>query len=401
MRALNGRLIWSCIATLTVVAACARAPAAPHPAPQGLIGVAAPTEAPAPDTATPTPTATPTITPTPTVTPTPTDGPPLGELGARLDAYVARQVEALRFRGAVLVARQGEVLLSKGYGRASEQNDAPNTAKTRFRLASVTKQFTAASIMLLEARGKLRLEDAVCTYLQPCPESWQGITIYNLLTHTSGLPNYTDFGGYERTQMQPATPEQLLARFSGMGLAFLPGRAYAYGNSGYVVLGLVIERVSGQSYADFLRDNFLAPLEMHDTGVDLNDGFGIGEAIGYQEIGREAPPLDPTTLYAAGGLYSTVEDLYRWDQALYTDEPLPAAQREEMFSAFRNNYGCGWKVAQVAGRRKIWHPGLMDGFATYFARYPDDRVTVIVLSNLALADVEGISNELARIVFRG
>jgi CubicO group peptidase (beta-lactamase class C family) len=303
------------------------------------------------------------------------------------------------FHGAILVARDGQVIISQGYGMADAERGTPNTPRTRFRLASLTKQFTAAAIMILQARGKLSVQNQICAYLADCPDGWRGITIQHLLTHTSGIPNYTDFAGYEASQMQPATPEQLIARFRDEPLMFAPGTSYSYENSDYVLLGRIIEQVSGQPYADFLRDAIFAPLHMSASGVDSGLGDTPDHAVGYSGFAGKAPPLDASTLFSAGALYSTVEDMYRWDQALYTDALLPQALRSQMFTPFLNGYAYGWKVAQPDGRLQLSHPGLIDGFATFVARYPDDRVTVIVLSNMDTSDVVGIGNHLATLVF--
>jgi CubicO group peptidase (beta-lactamase class C family) len=234
-----------------------------------------------------------------------------------------------------------------------------------------------------------------------CPDAWHDITIQHLLTHTSGLPNYTDLMSYESSQMQPATPDELIARFRNEPLLYPPGTTYFYENSDYVVLGRIIEQVSGQSYADFLHDAIFAPLQMRDSGVAAGLGNDPGYAVGYSSVGAPAPPLDPSTLFSAGSIYSTVEDMYRWDQALYTDALLPAALRSQMFTPFLRDYAFGWKVDRPGDRLRISHPGLIDGFATYIARYPDDQVTVIVLGNLDSADAVGIGDYLASLVFGG
>jgi CubicO group peptidase (beta-lactamase class C family) len=218
-----------------------------------------------------------------------------------------------------------------------------------------------------------------------------------LLTHTAGLPNYTDFVEYEAGKLLPATPEQLVALFRDQPLEFAPGTGYHYGNSDYVLLGVIVERVSRQPYADFVRENIFAPLKMSDSGF-ASDGDGEW-AQGYQSFSAPAPALDPSTLYSAGGLFSTVEDLYRWDQALYTDQLLPMSLRDIMFKPSAQEYGYGWKISRPGGRLQIGHAGLMDGFASYMARYPDDRVTIIVLSNMDSADPPGISAYLATLVF--
>jgi CubicO group peptidase (beta-lactamase class C family) len=367
------------------------APAVAHAAPAATQRPATRPRAPA--------AATPTALPTPTILPAATQ--PAELLGRAIDSYLGDLVDAQLFQGAVLVARGGQVVLDKGYGLADGARGVPNTARTRFRLASMTKQFTATAIMILQARGKLNVTDSICAYLDDCPDAWRPITIHHLLTHTSGLPNYTDFAAYEETQAQPTTPSELLGRFRDLPLLFAPGTEYLYENSDYVVLGVIVERAAGQAYADFLRDAIFGPLGMRDSGVALGAGPALGEAAGYRAAGEPAPALDPSTLFAAGSLYSTVEDLYRWDQALYTTRVLPQPLLDTMWTPYANSYGYGWRIESAFGHRRIDHPGLIDGFETLIARYPDDRVTIIVLSNMSAGDVNGIGDYIASLVFGG
>jgi CubicO group peptidase (beta-lactamase class C family) len=263
----------------------------------------------------------------------------------------------------------------------------------------MTKQFTAMAIMLLRARGQLHLDDTICTYLADCPPAWRAITIEHLLTHTSGLPNYTDLATFDANQMHPATPDELVARFRNLPLLFPPGTGYMYENSDYVLLGLIIERITGRSYAEVLHDTIFVPLHMDDTGADQHSGAGADWAVGYRIMNEPAPVVEPSNLFAAGELYSTSQDLYRWDQALYTNQLLPQSQLLEMWTPVAGDYGYGWKIDAVVGHRKIGHTGLMDGFASAIARYPDDHMTVIVLCNMSGADVEGISDYIATLVF--
>ena len=353
----------------------------------------------------PTASAQPTVTPVlPTTTAAPISGALVqqpDQVQAALDGYLNEIVSAGWFQGAVLVAYDGRVILSQGYGMADAARNIPNTPQTRFRLASVTKQFTAMAIMILQAHGKLDIHQSVCTYLADCPEVWRPITVHHLLTHTSGLANYTDFESYEPTQMLPTTPDELLSRFRNEPLLFEPGTQYMYENSDYVLLGAIIERVSGQPYADFMREAIFEPLGMRDSGVDQNSGTIVGGAQGYLSSGEPAPFLDASTLFSAGSLYSTAEDMYRWDQALYTTVLLPQPLLDQIWTPYMNNYGYGWQIANLYGHREISHPGLIDGFATSIARFPDERVTIIVLSNMSSADTTSISNYLASLVFGG
>ncbi|MCG8353432.1 MAG: beta-lactamase family protein [Chloroflexales bacterium] len=346
------------------------------------------TTAPSP-TMSPSPTSSP-FPPTPTFTP--------DSVVASIDTHLQELTDLNLFSGSVLVAQSGTVLLNKGYGLANYEHALPNTHLTRFRLASLTKSFTALAILLLQDQGALAVQDSVCAYLPDCRAAWQPITIHHLLTHTSGIPNYTDFAGFANIEMSPATPAQLIALFDDFPLEFAPGSAYRYGNSGYVLLGAIIENVTGQSYADFLHEAIFAPLRMNNTGFAASTP-GSHEAAGYANVGAPAKPLDPSTLFAAGGLYSTVEDLYLWDQALYTDSLIAADVYTAMVTPFRNNYGYGWKVSDHVGRLRVAHSGIMSGSATYLARYSEDMLTIIVLSNLENAAVEDMGNYIAWLIF--
>lgn len=317
------------------------------------------------------------------------------------DAYLNEQVAAGNFNGTVLVARNGKILFAKGYGMANAEQNLVNSPRTRFRLGSITKQFTAAAIMMLQQEGKLHIGDPICNYFANCPAAWQPITIHHLLTHTSGLPNYTDFADFEETEPTPTTPDELISRFRDLPLNFAPGTVYSYCNSNYVVLGAIIEQISGESYEQFLHERIFTPLGMQASGYDHPDEPREERAVGYLQPGELASYHDMSTLFAAGALYSTVGDLLAWDQALYSEELLPQSAIQEMFTPYMNQYGYGWKIGSQYDRRVVSHPGLVTGFSTYIARYIDDRVTVIVLSNMQYAPAEQIGVNLAGIVFGG
>jgi CubicO group peptidase (beta-lactamase class C family) len=324
------------------------------------------------------------------------------DLLPKFEEYAQATVKAEHFSGAILVARDGKILLSKGYGMADVENDVPNTPETRFRLGSLTKQFTAASILLLQERGKLSVQDSVCKYVAPCPEAWQPVTIHHLLSHTAGVPNFTALPDYQKTMREPTTVESLVARFRSLPLDFKPGEDWKYSNSGYVLLGSVVEKVSGKSYESFLRENIFEPLKMTSTGYDHPNEILKRRARGYA-TGPDglvnANYLDMSIPFAAGGLYSTVGDLYLWDQALYGEKILKQSSLDAMFTAVRNNYGYGYGVNKLFNRRLNAHSGGIEGFSTTINRFPDDRVTVIVLSNNEAARTGPIARDLSAIAF--
>lgn len=325
------------------------------------------------------------------------------DLLPKFDEYAQAVGKAERFSGAIFVARDGKVLVSKGYGMADVENDVPNTPETRFRLGSLTKQFTAASILLLQERGKLSVQDSVCKYVAPCPAAWQPVTIHHLLSHTGGVPNFTAFPDYQKTMREPAPVESLMARFRDRPLDFKPGEDWKYSNSGYVLLGHVVEKVSGQSYESFLRENIFEPLKMTSTGYDHTAEIVRRRARGYAP-GPDggivnAAYLDMSIPFSAGGLYSTVGDLYLWDQALYGGKLLKKPSLDAMMTPVRNNYGYGLGVDKIFGRPMTGHNGGIEGFATSIIRFTDDRLTVIVLSNNEAARARRIAADLAAIAF--
>ena len=263
------------------------------------------------------------------------------------------------------------------------------------------------AILMLQAQDKLNVQDPICQYVPECPAAWQAITIHQLLTHTSGIPNFTGFRDYQATKGTPSPPEQTIARFKDKPLDFQPGEGWSYSNSGYILLGSIIEQASRQSYEVFLQEHIFASLQMKNTGYDHNDS---SLAIGYTGTGglwREAEPIDMTIPYAAGGLYSTVEDLYLWDQALYTEQLLPQELLDLMFTAHAKmpvaglRYGYGWTVGEMNKHQAVAHGGGIEGFVTEIRRYIDDRVTIIVLSNRDTTGVGSAADLIAEAVFEG
>jgi CubicO group peptidase (beta-lactamase class C family) len=269
-----------------------------------------------------------------------------------MEQVVRSYVDAKQFMGSVLVARDRKVLLSKGYGSANLEWDIPNSPSAKFRLGSVTKQFTAACILLLEERGKLRVEDPVKKYMLDAPAAWDKVTIFNLLTHTSGIPSFTGFPEYHSTEAIAATPEQLVARFRDKPLEFQPGEKWNYSNSGYVLLGYLIEKISQQSYRQFVQENIFNPLGMKDSGYDSNSEIILHRASGYTPGPNgvtNAGYIDMTIPLSAGALYSTTEDLLRWEQGLMGGKLLSPASLEKMTNPFKNDYAFGLGYTRRTG----------------------------------------------------
>jgi CubicO group peptidase (beta-lactamase class C family) len=304
---------------------------------------------------------------------------------SRMDQVVQPYVADKKFMGSVLVARENEVLLSKGYGTANLEWNIPNSPTTKFRLGSITKQFTAASILLLEERGKLKTDDPVKKVMPDAPAAWDKITIFHLLTHTSGIPSFTSFPDYASQEPFATTPEKLVARFRDKPLDFQPGEKWSYSNSGYVLLGYLLEKVSGESYEKFVQENIFVPLGMKDSGYDSNSAIIPRRASGYAP-GKNGPEnagfIHMSTPFSAGALYSTTEDLLRWEQGLFGGKLLSVASLAKMTTPFKEDYACGVGVRTVSGHKVIDHGGGIEGFNTFLAYYPEDKLTVVALSNL-------------------
>ena len=305
------------------------------------------------------------------------------------------------FSGAALVARKGVILHQAAMGFADEEARLPNTLQTRFRIGSNTKQFTAMAVLLLQEEGKLRTGDSVCLHVPDCPAAWQPVTLEQLLLHSSGIPDYTNFDEFPSVIGTPATTAALVARFRDLPLQFTPGSRWSYTNSGYVLLGYLIERASGQAYGEFLHDRIFAPLQMADTGIE-----GSGIATGYLRPGLKPVHLDMSEFAAAGALYSTVADLLRWDQALLTGAIASKASLDTMLTAHiacpaggcllpsDQGYGYGWFIANPAGRHYIYHWGHIDGYFSSNGFYRAEGLSVIVLTNLETVDAFGLSVQL-------
>src|SRR6266403_250612 len=297
--------------------------------------------------------------------------------GDRLQRVVQPYVDAQMFMGSVLVAEDGKIIFSKSYGMADLEWSVPNSPTPRFNIASMTKQFTAASILLLEDRGKLKTDDLVKKYLPDAPASWDKITIYHLLTHTSGIRE--DAAKYE-----PGTPDKLV--FNDKPLDFQPGEQWAYTNLGYIVLGYLLERISGQTYEEFVHDNLFKPLGMNDSGmfsfVIVIPRRAFGYWPGSNGIENADRSFDTRIGFSSGSLYSSTEDLLRWNEGLFRGKLLKPASLRKMTTPFKGDYACGLYVKRVNGHLMIEHDGNNIGFNADMAYYPEDRIAVIVLANL-------------------
>jgi CubicO group peptidase (beta-lactamase class C family) len=305
------------------------------------------------------------------------------DLEHQVDVFMRPLLDEDLISGSILIARNGRIEVAKGYGPANREHDVMCSADTKHRLASMTKSFTAMAIMLLEERELLSVDDTLDKYLPDYPQG-DRIKLHHLLTHTSGVVNYSALPDHYRVWTMPHTIEQVIARFRDEPLRFKPGSEFEYSNSGYVLLTYVIEKVSGKSYGEFLRETIFAPLEMNDTGVDSHTTIIPGRATGHYNFGEgvvQAQYLNAEFTSGAGGLYSTVRDLYKWDRALYTEKLVSRATLNEMFKPRRQSYGYGWFTRLEFDRKLIEHRGGLNGFLTMIQRFVDDDVVVISLFN--------------------
>ena len=361
------RFQWAMIAFGLVVAACATAPATAPVSPAADVVAIGPNQA------------------------------FVASARAKVESYVADN----RFSGAVLVAKDGQPVFREGFGFANRELDVPAKPETVFRLGSITKQFTAAAIMQLVEAGKIGLDDPVSKYYAAAPATWSKITVKHLLNHRSGIPSYTalpDF--FEKQAATDRTPEQVVELTRDMPLEFEPGEKFNYNNTGYVLLGYIIEKVSGESYAGYLNAHIFTPLGMKHSGYDDTATLIPNRAAGYSVengVWTNAAYLSMTLPHAAGSLYSTVDDLLLWEQALFSGKVVSQASLAAMTADYGEGYGFGLATQDVQGHKSIGHSGGINGFSTYMTRFPDDGLTIIALANLETARSTRLVNDLARL----
>jgi len=312
---------------------------------------------------------------------------------ACLDKMLTQMTRDGTFTGSVLIAHEGNVLLSRGYGFADRVQRIPNTPQTRFHLGSMTKMFTAMGILALQSQGKVGVQDPICKFIYDCPKEWQDITIHHLLTHTSGLSSQQSDRHYREIEsgISGPVPPSKYAHYLGLtsqwSLDTRPGEQYAYNNFGYILLAHIIEEVSNQSYIDYLNQVIFTPLKMGNTGYQ-DSSSGVAET--YKDcntmtgVQYGTPPISE----GSGHLYSTTEDIFRWDQALYTDQLLPQMDVDRIFDPFvlqteypGLGYGYGWFVGEFQSRPIVVGAGGGPAFLTLLIRYRQYHLTVIVLTN--------------------
>ena len=315
-----------------------------------------------------------------------------------------------QFNGSALVAENGKVIYKGGFGLANMEWNIPNTPDTKFRLGSITKQFTATLTMQLVEQGKIKLDAKISDYLPDYRKDiGEKVTIHQLLTHTSGIPSYTGQPGFvENVSRNPYKVDDFVKKYASGDLEFEPGSKYSYNNSGYFLLGAIIEHVTGKPYEQVLKENIFDPLGMKNTGYDHHDTIIPKRATGYSKTPdgyTNAGYLDMSIPYAAGSIYSTVEDLYLWDQALYTDKLVSAQSKALMYKPFLQDYAYGWVVQNASFKQDgkdvpvIRHGGGINGFTTTIVRFPQEKNLIVLLDNTGTGYLDRLSDSIAKILY--
>jgi|GEM_PF-936682 len=316
-----------------------------------------------------------------------------------LKAKLERLAEEAKLHGSIAVAKDGEILFARGYRAADHRKQLNNQPDTRHRIGSITKQFTAMGILILEEQHKLKVEDRIGEHLSDLPKSWQALTIHQLLKHTSGLMHSWSLPAFKQPADQELGLDETVALFHDQPLLFGPGTDFRYSGVGYFLLAQLIKKISGQSYEAFLKQQIFEPLDMNATGA----GNPLkNRSIGYDrhESGRmrALPEFPMTRLTGGGNIYSTVEDLIRWDKALRAGKLISSASYEKLYRPEKKDYAYGWKIREQDGRTAISHSGGVPGFTAYLLRYPKEGICVALLTNTRSRGLGKLAENLATAV---
>ena len=316
------------------------------------------------------------------------------KLFAEIDMVMNDAYKPLEPGAALIVRRNGKTLFRKGYGMANLELGVKVEPDMAFRLGSITKQFTAVAVLMLAEQGKLSLQDEIGKYISDFPTGDKRVTIAHLLAHTSGIKSYTNMEEWLPLWRKDMTPAEIIAMSKDKPFEFSPGERWNYNNSGYVMLGAIIEKATGKTYEGFLREAIFTPLGMKNSGYDRTERVIPRRVPGYHKDNDgfvNAPYLSMTQPYAAGSLYSSVDDLAVWNDAVFSGKLLKKEWLEKAFTPFTlasgesTGYGCGWFVSELRGHRCIEHGGGINGFTSYALSLPDDGIYVAVLTNSAIA----------------
>lgn len=320
----------------------------------------------------------------------------------KMDTLLTAYAKENKFNGVVLVAQKGTVLYQKGFGYKDAALKVPMNVHTIFQIGSLTKQFTAAVIMQLQQEGKLSVTDKLNKYFTGFAHG-DKITLEHLLTHTSGIYNYTNDTAWAKGDLtKHYSQAQSLEKFKSYPPDFEPGTNFNYSNSGYSILGYIIERVTGKPYEQVVRERILQPVGMTNSGFDFTHLKSPAKAVGYMAVTKDktipAPIVDSTIAYAAGSLYSTVGDLYKWERAISTNKILQPESWKAVFTPYKRKYGYGWNIDSSNGRLTTMHGGGIHGFTSHLLRFPQEELVVIVLDNTSMPGLAKIARSLAAIV---
>lgn len=321
-----------------------------------------------------------------------------------LNDYMEMLEKHQNFYGSVLVSKNGQILLNKGYGYSNLNQKIKNKAKTKFGIGSITKQFTAVGIMQLVEKDLIKVEDKISKHIPDAPYG-EELTIYNLLTHTSGLSNYTNLKEFINDENKDREPKELVKSIENIPLKFIPGEEFEYNNTGYLLLGMIIENVSGKTFEEYINTNIFKPLNMKDTGISYGKNNEYPDATPYTGNLYVKPVDDEVVLsqsYGAGSMYSTVEDLYRWERSLNSEmlikkESLKEIFKEHVSMGGEASYGYGFMIEDTEVGKKYYHSGNTFGYSSNISRYVDEDLTIITLVNKAVYDVEKLTEALTNI----
>ena len=300
-----------------------------------------------------------------------------------LDNFMKAELNVKEYNGAVLVVQKGKIIYQKAFGMADREWNVPNTVATKFRIGSITKQFTASCILQLAEQGKLSVEDKLDKYFPGYPKG-DSVTLHMLLNHTSGIKNYTDIPEFWGKSVQQLSVDSMIAVFKNKPYDFSPGTKWSYSNSGYFLLGAIVEKVSGKKFRDFLFENVIQKAGLKNTDMDRLDSILQYRATGYSKSPsgwQHAMYISMEGPFSAGALFSTVGDLQKWMQALISNQVLSPASTKKMTTPYMGKYGYGLLIDSLKQHRRIWHNGGIPGFSSHLAYYPDDDVYIVALSN--------------------
>ena len=321
----------------------------------------------------------------------------------KLDSLISAYAKLYKFNGTALVAKNGTILLNKGYGYRNAVNKVANNEQTIFQLGSITKQFTSAVILKLQEEKKLTVSDKLSKYFPGYPKG-DSITIEQLLTHTSGIYSYTNDPKFMANEVtKPASRDMMMALFRDKPFDFSPGTGWNYSNSGYSLLGYIIEAVTKKPYEQAVRKYIFTPLGMTHSGFDFTNLKSREKATGYFKLDDKevvpAPIVDSTVSYSAGAIYSTTGDLYLWHKALQKNKILSKAQQDKAYTPVKNKYGYGWGIDTIEGKRKVAHGGGIHGFTTNISRVPEDDICIVLLSNASNTTLGEITKSIFAILY--